>query len=242
MINIAICDDENVIVNQIEEIIEEACSEQLPECEIDVFYGGKPLKEQVIAGKHYDIIFLDIEMENEDGISAAKQIRKVDENALLIFISSYEKYLMELFQLNVFRFIKKPINKEQLVKYLLASYQKICNNKVYFSFCYKSEEFKILLKDILFFESSGRKILVYLQDGVIYDFYRKLNDVENELSHSKIPFLRIHQSFLVNFHWIKSRTRTSVTMLDNRILPISEDRERSFRMKFAKALGGEVIG
>lgn len=112
MINIAICDDENVIVNQIEEIIEEACSKQLPKCEIDVFYGGKPLKEQVIAGKHYDIIFLDIEMENEDGISAAKQIRKVDENVLLIFISSYEKYLMELFQLNVYTLLL-------LISYLL---------------------------------------------------------------------------------------------------------------------------
>ncbi len=242
MINIAICDDENVIVNQIEEIIEETCSEQLLQCEIDVFYGGKPLKEQVVAGNHYDIIFLDIEMKNEDGISAAKQIRKVDENVLFIFISGYEKYLMELFQLNVFRFIKKPINKEQLVKYFLAAYQNICDNKVYFSFCYKSEEFKVLIKDILFFESSGRKILIHLKGGMIHDFYHKLNDIENEIYYSKIPFLRIHQSFLVNFHWIKSRTRTCVKMMDGSILPISEDRERSFRMKYAKVLGGEMIG
>jgi len=48
-------------------------------------------------------------MENGDGITTAKNIRKTDENVLLIYVSGYDKYIMELFRLDVFAFIKKPI-------------------------------------------------------------------------------------------------------------------------------------
>lgn len=242
MINVAICDDENIIINQVETIIDRVCNNQLIKCEIDVFYGGKTLKEQVIAGKHYDIIFLDIEMNNEDGILAGQQIRAVDENTILIYISGHEHYLLELFQLDVFRFIRKPICETTLEKYFLDAYQKICNNRTYYRFTYKSEEYKVLLNDILYFESSGRQIFLHLRNGTIKKFYSKLNDIENELIDSKIPFLRIHQSFLVNFHWISSRTRSQVKMTDDSILPISEEREKSFRMKYAKILGGDILG
>ena len=51
--------------------------------------------------------FLDIQMKGGDGITAAENIRKVDDNVLLIYVSGYDKYMMELFRLDVFGFIKE---------------------------------------------------------------------------------------------------------------------------------------
>ncbi len=48
-------------------------------------------------------------MKGGDGITAAENIRKVDDNVLLIYVSGYDKYMMELFRLDVFGFIKNPI-------------------------------------------------------------------------------------------------------------------------------------
>ena len=62
MIRIAVCDDENVIVNQIEHIISEVCKRESIPVNIDVFYSGRELKRQVTSGTKYDIIFLDIQM------------------------------------------------------------------------------------------------------------------------------------------------------------------------------------
>ena len=102
MIRIAVCDDENVIVNQIEHIISEVCKRESIPVNIDVFYSGRELKRQVTSGTKYDIIFLDIQMKGGDGITAAENIRKVDDNVLLIYVSGYDKYMMELFRLENF--------------------------------------------------------------------------------------------------------------------------------------------
>jgi len=100
MIRIAVCDDENVIVNQIEHIISEVCKRESIPVNIDVFYSGRELKRQVTSRTKYDIIFLDIQMKGGDGITAAENIRKVDDNVLLIYVSGYDKYMMELFRLD----------------------------------------------------------------------------------------------------------------------------------------------
>ena len=108
---------------------------------IDVFYSGRELKRQVTSGTKYDIIFLDIQMKGGDGITAAENIRKVDDNVLLIYVSGYDKYMMELFRLDVFGFIKKPIDEEILTKTFLETYQRVCSKMVYFTFSYKHEEY-----------------------------------------------------------------------------------------------------
>ena len=185
MIRIAVCDDENVIVNQIEHIISEVCKRESIPVNIDVFYSGRELKRQVTSGTKYDIIFLDIQMKGGDGITAAENIRKVDDNVLLIYVSGYDKYMMELFRLDVFGFIKKPIDEEILTKTFLETYQRVCSKMVYFTFSYKHEEYKILCKEILYFESNARKVTIYTQNGEHYTFNGKLSEIEQIMSEAK---------------------------------------------------------
>lgn len=240
MINIAICDDENIIVSQIENIIFNICKREGIPINTDVFYSGRALEKEISSGTKYDLIYLDIQMTNGDGITTAKNIRKMDENVLLIYVSGYDKYMMELFRLDVLAFIKKPIDNKYFENIFLDANRKICNNKVYFSFYYKNEEYKILCIDILYFESSGRKINVHVRNDSIEKFNGKLSEVESWLDKGKIPFLRIHQSYLVNYHHIKSRSKTEVTLIDGTKLPISEDRRKNFGEQYGRLLGGEV--
>ena len=69
-------------------------------------------KEHIRAGERYSLIFLDIEMELVDGISAARLIRETDRSVLFIYISGYDSYLKELFEVEPFRFLSKPLEKE----------------------------------------------------------------------------------------------------------------------------------
>ena len=179
-------------------------------------------------------------MENGDGITAAKNIRKFDENVMLIYVSGYGKYMMELFQLDVFAFIAKPIDISVLSKTFLKAYQKVCNKMFYFSFRYKNEDYKIPCKDILYFESRGRRISTYLQNGAVEGFNGKLSEVQTLLSNGKIPFVRIHQSFLVNYYLIRSKSKTEVALINGTRLPISEDRQKDFIRQYSELLGGEI--
>ena len=66
--------------------------------------------------------------------------------------------------------------------------------------------------------------------------------MEKDLEKAKIPFLRIHQSYLVNYLLIKSRTKAEVTLVNGMKLPISEDRQKEFNRDYGKLLRGEING
>lgn len=240
MLNIAVCDDENAMINDIENMLLDVCKKQNIRADIDVFCSGETLGKEVMMGTKYDMIFLDIEMEKVNGIESAKAIRKMDQNVIFIYVSAHDRYALELFCLDVFAFIKKPIDKEEFRKTFLGAYQRVCNKVFYFTFNYKNEEYKIPCKDILYFESRGRKINIYHLNGRVDEFYGKLSEVETKIAKGKIPFLRIHQSYLVNFLLIRARTKVEVILVNGEKLIISEDRQKKFAKEYSDLLGGEI--
>ena len=67
-----------------------------------------------------------------------------------------------------------------------------------------------------------------------------MSDVEKNLERGKIPFLRIHQSYLVNYFGIRSKTKSEVTLINGVGLPISEERQKKFSIDYGKMLKGEI--
>lgn len=86
MLNVAICDDDIHITGEMETIILKIARQMFVEIEIEVFWNGESLVETIEDRTCFDIIFLDIEMEKENGISAAKKIRSIDKNVLIILV------------------------------------------------------------------------------------------------------------------------------------------------------------
>lgn len=240
LLTIAICDDENTITSQIETLLYDISQKHGIPIETDVFYSGQHLEHQILDGKKYDLIYLDIEMHNGDGITAAEHIRSRDENALLVYVSGYEKYMMELFRLDVLAFIKKPLDPARFEKIFLEANRRICKQQFYFTYHYKNAEYKTPCVDILYFESYGRKIKVHLKDGSLESFNGKLSDVEKELDDGKIPFLRIHKSYFVNYHYIKARAKTEIILTDGTRLPVSREIGTRFGAQYTRLLGGEI--
>lgn len=236
MLTIAVCDDEKMIVNQMEEIILKTSIKYKIPVETEGFYSGESLKTEILKGKKYDLIYLEIQLKGENGIALAQKIREVDENVLFIYVSDYEKIMRELFRLRVFDFINKPVNENHFIQIFLEANEKICQKKAYFKFQYKKEESKELFSDILYFESKGRQVYIYLNSGRTAKFNSKISDVENKLKGSKIPFLRVHQSYLINYHFIQSRTKSNVVLANGVKLPVSEKKQKRFAKEYETLL------
>lgn len=96
MLNIAICDDDIQITGKIERLLQDIAKRNFVDTEIEVFWNGKSLADAIAAGERYDVIYLDIEMDKEDGISAARRIRTYDKNVRIIYVTSHESYMREL--------------------------------------------------------------------------------------------------------------------------------------------------
>ena len=102
MLRIAICDDDSKFTGEIEALVFQESQKLGIRVETEVFSDGKNLLKSIQDGENYQLIFIDIEMEQVDGITAARHIREIDRTVLLIYVSGYDKYLKELFEVEPF--------------------------------------------------------------------------------------------------------------------------------------------
>ena len=202
MLRIAICDDDLGFTGNLETMVLEESRSMRIRVDTDVFSDGKTLLKSIQSGERYGLIFIDIEMEQVDGISAARKIRETDRSVLFIYISGYDKYLKELFEVEPFRFLSKPLDKDKFRRYFREACHRIGETEVFYQFTFNREIRKVPLKDVVYFESRNRVVHIFFWDGNTAYFYGKLSDVEREVAESRRYFLRIHQSFLVNYDYI----------------------------------------
>ena len=240
MIEIAICDDEIVITSKIENILEELSEEMGIKVEIDVFYDGKTLVNYIKDGKKYDLIYMDIEMREQDGISAASEIREIDKNVFLIYITSHESFAKDVFELNAYRFITKPIDLGIFRKYFEAVKDELTIRPQYFRYQYNKVVYRISLDEIIYFQSDRRVTYIITENGS-KKCYGKLNDIECRLLQSNIVFFRIYQSFLVNPQYIIAYFYDSMELRDGTTLSISENRRKKVSELFCTFKGEDII-
>lgn len=244
MINIAICDNNKYITGFTERLLETIANEQGISIDCNVYFDGASLitaiKEQQMF---YDLIYMDIEMNKINGIQAAKLIREMEMPTLIVYLSGHEEYMKELFCTEPFRFLQKPINTVEFRKVFLAACNKIRKKEGYFSFNYNKVFYKIPFNRITYFESHSRTIFIHVSEhfgATTYKFYGKMNYVDNRISTINNRFLRIHQSFLINFDYVKSISFTEAIMMDGRHLQISENRRKNIQQRFCCLLNIEM--
>lgn len=225
MLSIAICDDDIQTTGKMEMMIQKIAKQNFVNTDIEVFWNGESLVDAVAAGDGFDIIYLDIEMDKEDGISAAKRIRMYDKNVLIIYVTSHENHMRESFAVRPFQFLVKPVSEELMEMCFKAAYEDINSGDFYFRYSYQRMNHKVPVRDILYFESNKRKVLIVTEEEN-FELYGKLNEIENGLKACKVSFLRVHQSFLVNYRHVKSQSYDFVVMDNGKKISISEDRRR----------------
>lgn len=222
MIKVAICDDDIATTGKIEDMLCRIAKRNFIPIETEVFWEGEHLSEAVESMDNFDVIFLDIEMGQADGITVARKIRETDKNVLIIYVTSHESYMQESFSVRPFRFLVKPVEEKQIAGCLEAAYEEISSADSYFRYSYQRLNCKIPVRDILYFESKRRKVYIVTEKET-FEFYGKLNEIEESLRASKGIFLRIHQSFLINYKHIKGLAYDFAVMDNEERLSISED-------------------
>ena len=231
MINVAICDDDVAATGKLETMLQEIAKRNFIQEETEVFWDGKRLVKAIETGACFDIVFLDIEMGKEDGITVARRIRETDKSVLIVYVTSHESYMQESFEVRPFRFLVKPVGEERLEACFREAYEEISSNDSYFRYNYQRLSHKVLIRDILYFESNRRKIYIVTEKDE-FELYGKLNEIEESLKASKVAFLRVHQSFLVNYKHVDGIGYDFVVMDNGKRISISEDRRKQISEEY----------
>ncbi len=164
IVKIAICDDNISITSYIENLIDRFKSSNTIETE--VFYSGEELVKDITKNEsRYDIIYLDIEMKELDGIETAKKIREVDKNVKIIYITSHTDFSMTAYEVRAFRFMQKPIKDEIFERYFLDAIKEIDKGDNFLRHKFNKVEYSVAIKDIIYFEVCSRKTYIKTVNG-----------------------------------------------------------------------------
>lgn len=177
--NIVICDDEKSTCAELEAVIIQYASERNVDLQTEVFFSGNTLMECLSREEATDILFLDIELPGSDGVVVGDYIRSVLENEhmYIIYISSKTQYALDLFQNRPFDFLVKPLNKKRIFQVLDTIYKIAGKSNSDFEYQNKGITYQIPYKEILYFQSDGRKIHIVTKQET-KSFYGKLSEVE----------------------------------------------------------------
>ena len=237
VISIAICDDDKTINNCIEQYIMDSHAFSLGQIKIEAFLSGQELCKRLDSGKYFDLIFMDIEMDNIDGITTGQLLREkyTHDSTLLIYVSSHTKYHGKLFDVQPYQFIQKPINKDEFFGKLKSALKKIeSGNEIY---CYKKdrEYFQIKKQDIVFLESKGNNVILYVSGSEPIMFRGTLKEELKKLTNSF--FLQPHIAYVTNMNHVVKFQSTQLIMDNGSIVPISEHRAKQAKYTFLNFRG-----
>ncbi|MEI2988563.1 MAG: LytTR family DNA-binding domain-containing protein [Oscillospiraceae bacterium] len=230
MITIFICDDDNIYLNKLEEYFYKFFEENSLNYELKAFTDSKVLL-QSIKKKICDILVLDIDMPEINGIEIAKYIRNFNSDITLIFITNMEHLVFESVKYTPYRFIRKSKIHQEISELMNALQNKFAEEGTMFQFTCNDEIKRIKLTEIVYFESVKHDIYVH-------DFYENEYKIKNSLNeliqnYGSAGFIKIHKSYIVNYRYIFEIKRDSI-ILDNKMnLPLGKNRITEIKRQYA---------
>ncbi len=226
MFRIGICDDEKNTCAELERLLFQCANELNMFIDVNVWYKGETLCT-FLKNEKLDFLFLDIELVTTDGVTVGKYIREVLDNTdiMIVYISSKSSYAMSLFKVQPLDFLIKPLKRAELYEVLNKAIRLSEQKNECFECDAKGTHYKVYYKDILFFYSQNKKVIIVTKNGEI-EFNDKLKRVV-----MKVPkqFLHIHQSFLVNMDFIAECSYEHMKLQNGTEINISQPYRKKVR-------------
>ena len=235
MIRIAICEDEKETQSLIENYLHNILKNINIEYEIQKYSLGEELLESNL--KEIDILLLDIQMGQINGMDTARKIREVDNKMEIIFITSLIDYVQDGYEVKAYRYLLKPIELEELKKHVLTCIKEIENKNNCILIKNKSNTYKIQSNEIKYIEVQKKNMLIHTINKT-FDVRYSLEKIEKDLKLDK--FVRCHKSFLVNLSYVENIKLNTAILESGEEVPVSRYRYKDVKEKFLKFLGDSI--
>ena len=225
MIHIAICDDEPDFIRHLTELIRQYTLETSQDIKTTVYYDGLELIEKYDPST--DPIFLDIQMNEPDGMETARILRERNYRGLVVFVTVLKECVFDAFEVQPFDYLLKPLDDGHFRRTMdraMESLKQQENNRIVIKKGCSCEV--IRLSDIEYCEVQGRKIYIHQRGGRVADCYEKLDTFAGRLDSR---FFRCHRSFIVNLGFISGCADGQITLSSGGKIPVSRLRERDLR-------------
>ena len=223
MIRIAICDDEKHMSDHIRSMVLNFFRKKNREISLRMFSSGEELLNY---NGQIDILFLDIQMKDMDGMETARRLRADKFRGFLVFITVLKEMVFQSFEVQAYDYLVKPVDDKQFEKTMERLYASMQNASEDSLLVQKGYEGRIIREDeIVFCEIIDRKIYLNLASGEVVDYYERIENLETKLNNR---FYRCHRSYLINLKHLKGYKNGTACMDNGKEIPVSRLRSREF--------------
>lgn len=220
--NILICDDEAIFLEQLRVHIQEYMKNHFITCNITA---ATDPKDVLTSTRSYTLAFLDIQMEQLDGISLAKELKRRNGKVAIFFVTSYREYQDDAMDLNAFRYFEKPLDVNRLYAGLDKAMEYIDGTYVDFFLYDQKAQKRILVDDVMYVMRDNRRIILTTRDNS-FSTRESFDDWCEKLPN--LFFYQVHKSFLVNLHYVNKYAYSEMYLTNGDRIPIATRKQADF--------------
>lgn len=233
-ISIAVCDDEPNDLNEMAATTKELLDAEEISCDISKFGDAVSLLSSIENGEKFDILLLDVMMENLNGMDLAASLRRQGNDAAIVFISTNREMALLGYEVSAVRYLAKPVQGEKLREALLYCYRTYLMQKEILLPTADGQR-RILVSDLIYIEPWERGTRLILASGECKTS-AKISELNRLLPKERFAFC--HRTLLVNLAYVQSIRYCELTLKNGLTLPVSKYRQAQMKESFLRYLRG----
>lgn len=228
LMKFAICDDEIAQLELLTKLVREWCILINEPCKIRTFQSAESFMFSYEDDSDYDLLLLDIQMKEMNGMELANKLRARKEEVQILFITGISDYVFAGYAVNAVSYLMKPVQEKALHECLLRVYDRIHKEVPYLLCEDKGETRKIRISDICYVESAGHN--TYLHVGEM-EYRSKVGIQELSKQLEACGFYRLHRSYLVSIAKLESIGKSEVVLEGGCKIPIARGKWEGIDIK-----------
>lgn len=232
MIQIAFCDDDQTVLDQLSALLEKYRTQRCIQIQCTAFRSPLDLLAEIEKGVRYDILFLDVIMPAENGITVAKEIRQYDTAVEIIFLTSSTEFAVESYMVGAYFYQLKPIWEESFYRIIDAALE-ACNKEQSDSLILRCKTgiTRVALNQLEYCEVIHRTLLLHLDSGKVLESSGSLDELSRQLAPYGC-FYRPHRSYLVNLEYVQTLSYRAITLACLAEIPIPRGKYNEVKSAF----------
>ena len=233
---IALCDDAPADRAYMEKRVKLWAEERAVSAAVETFPSAEAFLFRWEEMRDWDILLLDIEMGDMDGVTLAKKLRQLREGAQIVFVTGYPDFAAEGYEVDALHYLMKPVSDEKLFAVLDRAVQRLERAAPTLLVTAEGQTHRLPVDSILYVEAFAHTCRLTTVSEVL-EVRMNFSRLEKQLG---AAFVRCHRSYLAGLKYVRAIGREQVTMDDGSLLPLARNRWRTVNDAFLAYYRGEL--